>query len=397
MPESSTSGVDTEHQETPPPKARGFDPRDYLPSTVLTIWSIVIALLIGAVLIAISDHDVISTAGNGDIGGLFGALGSAIGGSYWALLNGAVGSWDAISGTLEKAAPLVCAGLGVTVAFRAGLFNIGAQGQLILGAILGGWLGFGISAPPGLHLLLVLVGTLVGGALWGALSGFLKARTGAHEVITTIMLNYVAASLLLYLLGKDAFQRPNSINPQSPPIDDSAAYPHVFSTHVGVILPFLATVLVWWLLNRTTLGFQLRASGSGPDAARTAGMNVPRLYIVAMALAGALAGLAASMQIQGQHLSLSTSFGGSLGFDAITVSLLGRGTPVGTLLAGLLFGALQSGGTQMEAAVGTQPQLTEVLQALIVLFVAAPALVRWLTRARGADADTKVQAMGWGS
>jgi simple sugar transport system permease protein len=211
------------------------------------------------------------------------------------------------------------------------------------------------------------------------------------------MLNYVAGSLLLYLLSNvAAFKRPGQLNPRSQPVDDSATFPSVFSVHTGVLLAFVATVVVWWVLERTTLGFQMKAAGANPDAARTAGMNVPRLYFAAMAIAGSLAGLGAAMTVLGQHLSLTTSFAGSLGFDAITVALLGRATPLGTLLAGLLFGALDAGGVLMQAGQDTPIQLTEVIKALIVLFVAAPAAVRGMLRLKARGETTTMEAKGWG-
>lgn len=372
----------------------------WLPSVKVTAAAIGIALLIGAVLIALSDQEVIEAAGYFFTypWDFFARAGEAVGSSYWALLRGSVGSWHAISTTLERSAPLICAGLGVTLAFRAGLFNIGAQGQLLVGALAAGYVGFTFDLPVGVHLLLAAVAGIVAGALWGGIAGLLKARTGAHEVITTIMLNYLGASLLIYALGKDAFQRPGSNNPQSPPAADSALFPSIAGVHTGVVVAFLAAVLVWWLLDRSTLGFELRAVGANSDASRTAGMSVSKVYTIAMVLAGGLAGLAATLNVLGHHDSLSPSMAGTIGFDAITVALLGRATPLGTVLAGLLFGALGVGGVAMQASsAGTPKELTQVLQALIVLFVAAPALVRGMTRMRTADEESTVMAKGWGS
>ena len=289
----------------------------------------------------------------------------------------------------------------MTLAFRAGLFNIGAQGQLILGAICAGYVGFTWHLPPGIHLLVALVAGLAGGAFWGGLVGFLKARTGAHEVISTIMFNYLAASVLLFALSHEAFQRPGSDNSLSPPVDDSATFPRIhigeFDMHLGVVVALLAAVAVWWLLERSTLGFELRAVGANAQASRTAGMSVPKVYTLAMVLAGLLAGLAATMQVLGNHNSLSNTLPGSIGFDAITVALLGRATPLGTVLAGLLFGAMSVGGVAMQASAGTPKELTDVLQALIVLFVAAPAAVKGLLRIKEAGGGATVMAKGWGS
>ncbi len=212
------------------------------------------------------------------------------------------------------------------------------------------------------------------------------------------MLNYVATSLLRFLLTKDAFQRPGSDNPRSLPADDSSLFPSVLGTHTGVILAILVAVAVWWLLERSTSGFEMRAVGANADAASTAGMSVAKVYTLAMLVAGALAGLAATMQILGKNDSLTANVAGSLGFDAITVALLGRSTPLGTVLAGLLFGALASGGVQMQASEAATPvSLTLVLQALIVLFIAAPALVRGAFRMKDTGGGATVMAKGWGS
>jgi general nucleoside transport system permease protein len=369
----------------------------YLPTAKGTLAAVLLALLVGAVLIAFSTPRVIESLKYfltypWDF---FRFAGIAVFDGYRALLDGSIGSAGAVERTLERAAPLICAGLGVSLAFRSGLFNIGAQGQLIAGAIVAGYVGFAVDLPPGLHLLVAALGALAAGAAWGGIAGFLKAQTGAHEVITTIMLNYVGRFLLVYLLAQEAFQRPGSDNQLSPPVQGSAAFPEVFGVHLGVLLAVVAAVGVWWLLERSTLGFEMRAVGSAPEAARTAGMSVRRVYVVAMALAGLLAGLAAVMLVLGQRNTLSENLAGSVGFDAITVALLGRATPLGTVLAGLLFGALSSGGLAMPAAAGVPPELAQVLQALIVLFVAAPALVRAVLRVRAEGPAGTLQAKGW--
>lgn len=372
----------------------------WLPTVKETLVAFVMALVIGALLIALSDDKVIESMPSmlSYPQDFFGRSWDAIASSYAALARGSVGSFGAIGTTLERSAPLICAGLGVSLAFRAGMFNIGAQGQLILASIAAGYVAFTWHLPPGVHVLVGLVAGLAGGALWGGISGFLKAKTGAHEVITTIMMNYLATSILLYALSKEAFQRPGSDNPQSPKAFDSALFPSVFDVHLGVVLAFLAAAGVWWLLERSTLGFELRAVGANPDASRTAGMSVPKVYTVAMLLAGALAGLAATMNVLGHHDALSPSMAGTVGFDAITVALLGRATPIGTVLAGLLFGALSVGGVAMQASAAATPkELTAVIQALIVLFVAAPALVRGLARLKTASGDSALAAKGWGA
>jgi simple sugar transport system permease protein len=239
-----------------------------------------------------------------------------------------------------------------------------------------------------------------GGALWGGLSGWLKARTGAHEVITTIMLNYVAVFLLGYLLTENGFKRSGSNQAISRIVDSNARLPKLFPeplrVHAGLIVALLAAAGVAWLLNRSKLGFQLRAVGTNQFAARTAGMDVGRNYVVSMMLSGALAGLAGCSQILGTNSSITQDIDAGIGFTAITVALLGRAQPWPTVLAGILYGAFQAGGVTMQSRTGTPIDLVNVLQSIIVLFIAAPALVSAIFRLRGA-ADTSGQqlAKGW--
>jgi simple sugar transport system permease protein len=284
---------------------------------------------------------------------------------------------------MTAATPLIFAGLGLAIGFRSGLFNIGAQGQLIVGAIFGVWVGFAWHLPPVLHMLVALFAAVLGGALWGFIPGILRAKTGANEVIVTIMLNWIAVYGVAYLLTLSAFQRPGQNNPQTPQIDATAAFPIVFgprfTTHLGFILALLATFGVWWLLERSTLGFRFRALGLNPNAAKTAGIHTERNYIWVLTISGAMAGLAAAAQIQGTEKSLSSNIAGSIGFDAITVALLGRSRPVGTLLAGLLFGGLKSGSYAMQS-VTHSVDVVLVLQSVIVLLIAAPPLVRAIFR-----------------
>ncbi|KAA1428012.1 ABC transporter permease [Nocardioides antri] len=371
------------------PKVR--DLRSWLPTIRDTVVAILLALLVGAFLIAISDDDVIEALDNlftypGSFGVYAGDVlrysAEAVLEAYAALVDGAVGSGSSLRRTLERSAPLICAGLGVTIAFRAGLFNIGATGQMLVGALAAGYVGFTYDLPPGVHLLAAIGAGLVASMLWGGIVGVLKAQTGAHEVITTIMLNQVARFTVLYFLAKESFQRPGSDNLLSPAVADNATYPSVFGLHIGIPLALLAAVGVWWLLERSRLGFEMRAVGANPDASRTAGMSIAKVYIATMTIAGLLSGLAITMTLLGLQQSVTDQVVGSVGFDAITVALLGRATPLGTVLAGLLFGALSAGGLGMQTSAGVPPELIQVVQALIVLFVAAPALIRGLGRIR---------------
>ena len=358
---------------------------------IVTILAVLLALILGGLLIAMTDKVVGTTAGY-----LFArpsdfltAVWSAATGSYVALFQGAVfnprgtgvaGQFAPLMETLTIATPLITAGLGVALAFRAGLFNIGAQGQIIMAGILASWVGFALHLPMGLHLLLVLVAGVVGGAVWGGIVGVLKARTGAHEVIVTIMFNYIALYFLRYLLDTDLFQRPGEDTPISPILDPSAAYPLLFGSqyrlHLGFLLAIAATVFVSWLLNRSTLGFEFRAVGANPKAALTAGINVSRATILVMTIAGGLAGLAGVAQVAGTEKVLTDGVAATYGFDAITVALLGRSSPWGTFAAGLLFGAFRAGAVQMQIQTGTPIDIVLVVQSLIVLFIAAPPLVR---------------------
>jgi simple sugar transport system permease protein len=361
----------------------------------VSLLAVVLAFVLGGLLIAAADPDTQSAAGYffARPGDTVARAWSAASGAYGAMLRGAVYDPQAgsaalrirpLTETLTVATPLIAAGLGVALAFRAGLFNIGAQGQLLAGAALAGYVGFTWHLPVGLHLLVALVAALVGGAVWGGVVGWLRARTGAHEVIVTIMLNYVALNLLGYLLTTHAFQRPGASNPISPPVDPSASLPLLlgsqFRLHLGFPLVLLAAAGVWWLLERSTLGFRFRAVGANPAAARTAGMSVGRAYTGVMLVAGALAGLAGAAQLLGTEKSLTGGIAGTIGSDAITVALLGRSTPLGTVLAGLLFGALRAGGVLMQAQTGTPVDIVLVVQSVIVLLIAAPPLVRSIFR-----------------
>lgn len=382
----------------PQPTSRNRDLTQWLPTVVDTVVAVVLALVIGAVLIIFSTEDVIDSLGwfFSYPWDFFRNAGSAVWNAYSSLIDGAVGSGTAIRRTLERSAPLICAGLGVSLAFRAGMFNIGAQGQMLVGALAGAFVGFHYDLPPGIHLVVALLAALVAGGLYGGLAGLLKARTGAHEVIVTIMLNHVAGFIVLYFLAKESFQRPNSDNLLTPPVADSASFPSVGGLHLGVLLAIVAAGGVWWLLERSTLGFEMRAVGANPHAARTSGMSVAKVYVCAMTIAGVLAALAVTMNVLGRQDAVTDNIAGAVGFEAITVALLGRATPLGTVLAGLLFGALSSGGLAMQSGAGVPPEMAQVLQALIVLFVAAPALIRGITRMRGGSDSGTMMAKGWG-
>jgi ABC-type uncharacterized transport system permease subunit len=382
---------------------------------VITVLAFVLAVVVGALLIIVADQDVRTAAGYffAYPPDTLAAAWQAVSGSYAALFEGSVfdpGSLSPnspvpvlgpISDTLFNAAPLILGGLSVGVAFRAGLFNIGGQGQLVAGAIAAGWVGFAWPLPPVLHLLAALVAGILGGAFWGGIAGWLKARTGAHEVISTIMLNYVAVYLLFFLLSVRGFQAEGSNQAISRPVLDTSRLPRLLGSGLSVngslILALLAALGCWWLLTRSTLGFQLRAVGANQFAARTAGMSVTGSYVVVMVIAGALSGLAGCAQILGgNNVALTGDVDAGIGFDAITVALLGRASPGGTVLAGILFGALRAGAVRMQSQTGVPTEIVQVIQSLIVLFIAAPALIRavFRLRATGGGGVTAL-AKGW--
>jgi simple sugar transport system permease protein len=365
------------------------------------------------VLIALADTEVQEAAAYffSAPGDTFAAIWDSVSSAYAALFGGAVidfGEYTIgrallpLANTLTQSVPLIAAGLAVTLAFRAGLFNIGAEGQIIVGAIFAGYVGFGMDLPLGVHLVVGVLAGLVGGALWGGVVGLLKARTGAHEVIVTIMLNYVARFLVAYLLTTSVFQRPGASNPVSAYVDDTALLPRLLGSssrlHLGFVLVLLAALFVWWLLSRSTIGFEFRAVGANPHAARTAGMSVGRTYTLVMLMSGALAGLAGVSQVLGTERYLTAGVSAGFGFDAITVALLGRASPWGTVAAGILFGALRAGGVRMQASTGTPIDIILVVQSLIVLFIAAPPLVRSIFRIKvtGAPASPVSElSKGW--
>ena len=385
----------------------------------VTFLSIFLALVIGAVLIVISDSEVLSkfsyfTARPGDA---LNASWALISSAYADLFKGAIfdpasfqawfdgtGTWQAafgpISETLTYATPLVFTGLSVAIAFRGGLFNIGGQGQAVIGCLLGGVAGFAFSLPPGIHLIVALLFGAIGGGLWGFLPGLLKARTGAHEVITTIMLNYTAALLLSWLIEQKGVHDPKRSDAISKAIHSSAelpALPSPLRVHLGIVLAVLVTAGVAWLINRSSFGFELRAVGVNPPAAKTAGMSVAKTYTLLMVVAGGLAGLGGAVQVLGTADKLTDQVAGTIGFDGLLVALLGRNKPWGTLLAAILYGALRAGGNLMQVDIGISLELVTVLQALIVIFIAAPALVKaifQLRAARSARLGTSL-AKGW--
>ena len=419
----------SEKPDQKPGRNRAAAARDVIQSVIApqsSIWSSVLvvvlafvtALVVSAVFIVVSDANVIQAP---DLLTALNVAWQDVSGAYGGLLTGALGdpstiiaklsSGDAkvaasafypLSETVVAAAPLVFTGLAVALGFRAGLFNIGGEGQVIAGGLAAGFVGFSVHGLTGfVELPLALLAGFLVGMLWGFIPGLLKARTGAHEVITTIMLNYVAIYLTYYFLNTTLFQRPGRTDPISKVVDSAAMLPSLAAlnlrVHAGALLAVAVAVAIYFLLWRTTLGFEFRAVGANPDASRAAGIGVGRVIVVAMSLSGGLAGLAGANIILGVQYSVTPGFSSGLGFDGITVALLGRGNPVGVVAAALLFGGLRAGAVQMQAATSTPVDIVQVIEALVIMFVAAPALIRAIFRlraVRGIGAPTV--SPGWG-
>ncbi|WP_072804357.1 ABC transporter permease [Rhodococcoides yunnanense] len=396
--------------ETPQPsRAHTVLRQIFTGSTIISVLAVVLAMLVGAVLIAATNDDVQDAAGYffSRPSDMAVAVWDSVSGAYSSLFQGSVYNFrrpgfengiKPLTETLTFATPLIVAGLGVALAFRVGMFNIGGRGQMLIAAACAGWVGFSLQLPAGLHLIVAIAAGVIGGAVWGGIAGLLKARTGAHEVIVTIMLNYVAFYLVAYLLRTPgALQAPGSNNPKTEAIASTAVFPRLFgdryTLHVGFVLVVVVTIGVWWLLERSSLGFRFRAVGENPNASRIAGIDVNRMYLYAMVLSGALVGLAGVAQVLG---TVTTGFGADIdagiGFDAITVALLGRSKPWGVFFAGILFGAFKAGGFAMQAAEGVPIDIVLVVQSVIVLFIAAPPLVRAVFRLPPPGAEVAARA-----
>ncbi len=406
--EQRASGADV-----PPPPAANRILREIASSSwLLSLLAIVIALVIGSILIAWTDPAVQKAAGYffSRPADTFKAIWEAIAGAYTSLFQGAIynpkrgdfiNAIKPLTETLTFATPLIAAGLGVALTFRVGMFNIGGRGQILIAAAAAGWVSWSFELPPFLHILFATLAALIGGAVWAGIAGVLKARTGAHEVILTIMLNYVAYYLISYLLKTPgALQAPGSNTPKSPPALESAIFPTLsdligvgsYRVNLGFILAILATVWLWYLLNRSSMGFRFRAVGENPHAARTAGISVKSTYVLAMVLSGALLGLAGASQVLGTTTTgFAAGVDAGIGFDAITVALLGRSRPWGVFFSGLLFGALKAGGYTMQASEGIPIDIVLVVQSVIVLLIAAPPLVRAIFRLPSPDATATVR------
>ena len=385
----------------------------------ITFLAIVSALILGGLLVALTSEHVYAAWGVSPwLAIKTGFL--AAWNTYAALFEGAIGNpariFAALQGgdaeeirrafnpffeTLVQSTPLIFTGLALALGFRAGLFNIGAEGQLFIGAIFAVAAGIYIKGlPPIIHVPLAFLIGALGGALWGFVPGILKAKTGAHEVINTIMMNYIAFRLSEWLL-RGPLQAPNSFVPISANIEDSAKLWKFFGSpirfHAGFLIALLMACLVYWFLFKTRWGFDFRSVGVNPRASRYSGMNIVLVTVLAMSFSGALAGMAGANEVLEVNHNLAVAFSSGYGFDAIAIALLGKSHPFGVVLAALLFGALRSGATQMQLQAGIPIDIISVMQAFILAFIAAPAIIRTIYRLKTpAVYKEDVFVRGWG-
>ncbi len=420
----------SQDEQLPDDKKPNFLQRLFVRQGVLSaLWipllSVFTALIIGGVIIAASSPNVLLAWRNffhAPIEALsitFGLIFDA----YLALFVGAFGSpasivdafrvWSAtgesralleafrpFSESLVISTPYIFAGLAVALGFRGGLFNIGAEGQLFVGGLASVYVGYAIKGLPALiHLPLAILAGILAGGIWGAIPGYLKARTGAHEVINTIMMNYIAFRLTDYLL-QGPMARPDGL-PITPEIAPSAYLPALFPRpmriHVGFLLALVFAALVYWFLWKTTIGMEIRMVGANPHAARYAGVRIASIIVLTMSLSGALAGLAGTNQVLGVDHRMVRAFSTGYGFDSIALALLGNSHPLGVVLASLLFGFLRGGAARMQSVAGTPVEIIRIVQGMIIIFVAAPEIIRSLYRLKSEREEEAVLVGGWGS
>ncbi len=421
--QSTPAQARAEGDSTEPTRSRAsLSPR--LQAVLVPALAVFTALVFGAIVIAVTDASVVAKyrdffrAPREALAATWRAVATA----YGALFSGSLGSPGEISQAIQAyrstgdtaqlmkaiypiteslvtATPYIFSGLAVALGFRCGLFNIGAEGQFGIGALAAAYVGYSITSAPRLvHLPLAILAGALGGAAWAAIPGYLKAKTGAHEVVNTMMMNYVAFRLSDWLLT-GPMQAPG-YRPVTPNIEATAALPRLFPAplrfNAGFFLALAVAGLVYWFLFKTTLGFEIRTVGANPDAARYAGMSITRNFMLAMLLSGALAGLAGASQVLGVDYWVGQGFSAGYGFDAIALALLGKSHPFGVVVSALLFGVLRGGATRMQSLAGIPVDIISIIQGLVIMFVAAPAIIRWLYRIRVERAEEVVLTRGWG-
>jgi ABC-type uncharacterized transport system permease subunit len=408
--------------ETRPPAGQRSSP--WVDNLLMPALAVFTGLVVGGVIIAVSNDAAIAAWGNffHNPGAAFKASWDAVMQAYGALFAGALGnpsdliaSFQTYFSTGQTAAfykaiypfteslvlttPYIFLGLAVAIGFRCGLFNIGAEGQFFMGALGSAFVGYSITGLPWyIHLPLAMLGGALAGAVWGAIPGFLKARFGAHEVVNTIMMNYVAFRLSDWLLNGP--MKAKGFRPVTPNVEVTAELPRFFPDPLrfnwGFVIALLFALLVYWFLFKTTLGFEIRGVGANPDAAKYAGMSVVRTFVMVMTLSGAMAGLAGATQVLGTDHWVGQGFSAGYGFDSIALALLGKSHPLGVVLSALLFGILRGGATSMQSMAGIPIYIVSVIQGMVIIFVAAPAIIRWIYRLRVGGGERTVLTRGWG-
>jgi general nucleoside transport system permease protein len=416
--------VTDEEVKKPEQKSKKRDRTALVNNLLMPVLAVFTGLFAGAVIVAITNVDALTAWTH-----FFQAPGAAItttwnavSKAYGALFLGAFGDPKGIllafqnylatgqaapfyksiypfTESLVTATPYIFAGLAVAVGFRCGLFNIGAEGQFYLGALGSAYIGYSISNLPWfIHLPLALLGGAAAGAVWGAIPGYLKARFGAHEVVNTIMMNWIAFRLTDWLLNGP--MKAVGYRPVTPTINATAELPRFFPPplrfNLGFFLALAVAALVYWFLFKTTLGFEIRSVGANPSASKYAGMSITRNFVLVMTISGALAGLAGAAQVLGTDHWIGQGFSAGYGYDSIALALLGNSHPLGVVIAAILFGILRSGATSMESLAGIPIDIISVIQSLIIVFVAAPQIIRWIYRLRNAPISQTVLTRGWG-
>lgn len=415
---TTDAGTGTKHR--PPRLVQLWEAR---PATVFVL-SLLSGLIVSSILIVLSEHTsrTVFLGLFSHPGQAFSEAGSTLGKAYGALLTGSIASpgafsralshsstvsWSAaftpLSDTIISTVPLVLCGLGLSIAYRSGVFSIGAQAQLIGGGVLASWVGFSWAGlPVPLHVAAGLVAGLIGGALLGLVPAILKVVTGASEVITTIMLNYVMANLLVYLVSNTFFSEQRNSSPVGRLTVPSGALPLLFGSRlpldIGLVVAVVAVGFVWAFMSKSRVGFELELSGASPGASDTGGVNRTRTFLTAFVVSGAIVGLGGAVEILGTQHQLQSSFGANIGVLAIAVAFVGRNKPTGIVLAALLYGILETGGLKMQGATAISYQLTTIIESVIVLFMVAPALVAELYHLRATRGGLRSINMsrGWG-
>lgn len=365
----------------------------FLQPVLLPFLAILTSLIVVAIIIII-------TAENPAVGV------QKVGEGYWGIIQGALLNPRGLANTLVASVPLILTGLAVAIPFHAGLFNIGAEGQFMLGALFGTVVGIYIDLPPVIHVLAVISAGVIGGVIWGFIPGLLKAWLGSHEVINTIMLNFIAIRLV-DMLVRNVMKDPNPTTVQTEPLLETAQlsripFPGVASSrlHLGFFIAIIMAILAWYFLYKTTWGFSLRTTGLNPNAAEYAGIRPKWQYILSFMIAGGLAGMAGTMEVQGLSRVLPVGFASNYGFTAIAVSLLALNNPVAVIPAALIFGLLTVGGDYLQIRAGLSVHIVSIFRALILLFVAAPEIVRYIYRIKVEPEQAEAMAgpqTRWGS